>query len=185
MMNEFDYIELAGKTNNTNYGEIKQRIVDEDIIDAMAFMLTTAQDVSESLDKLKKLIFYGKEPVETTMAQDEALEIDHDDILSKLDDPKIIDILHGVLGMYTEAGELIEAIRNHLFKGEELDLVNLSEEIGDCFWYSALIAKSTDKTFEQIQLTNIKKLMKRFPKGFTNEEAKTRDLESERMILEE
>lgn len=184
-MSEFNYMDLAGKTNNTNYAEIKQRIVDEDIIDAMAFMLTTAQDVSGSLDKLKKLIYYGKEPVESVMAQDEALEIKHDDVLSKLDDPKIIDILHGVLGMYTEAGELIEAIRNHLFKGEELDLVNLSEEVGDCFWYSALIAKNTNKTFEQIQMTNIKKLMKRFPNGFTNEEAKTRDLGSERTILEE
>jgi NTP pyrophosphatase (non-canonical NTP hydrolase) len=183
-MKEFDYIELAGKTNNTDYAEIKQRIVDEDIVDAMAFMLTTAQDVSESLDKLKKLIFYGKEPQETVMAGDEALEIDHETVLERLDSPQMIDILHGVLGMYTEAGELIEALRNHLFKGEELDLVNLSEEIGDSFWYGALIARNANKTFEQIQMTNIQKLMKRFPNGYSNEDAKFRDLKSEREILE-
>jgi NTP pyrophosphatase (non-canonical NTP hydrolase) len=185
MSNEFDYIKLAGKTNNTNYPEIKQRIVDEDMVDAMAFLFATSQDISVSMDQLKKLMFYGKDPKEVELASDEVMEIDEEKVLSRLDSPEMIDILHGVIGIYTEAGELIEALRDYVYKGKELDIVNLSEEIGDIFWYSALIAKHAGKSFEDIQVTNIRKLMQRFPNGFSNEDAKIRDLQVEREILEE
>ena len=45
---------------------------------------------------------------------------------------------HAMRGLVTEVGELVDAYKRHLYYGEELDIVNIKEEIGDCFWYIAL-----------------------------------------------
>jgi len=47
-------------------------------------------------------------------------------------------LLHAAMGMVTESGELIDAIKKHLFYGKPVDKVNMKEEIGDVCWYVAL-----------------------------------------------
>ena len=47
-------------------------------------------------------------------------------------------VAHALRGIVTEVGELVDAYKKHLYYGKELDVVNIKEEIGDCFWYIAL-----------------------------------------------
>jgi NTP pyrophosphatase (non-canonical NTP hydrolase) len=42
---------------------------------------------------------------------------------------------HSVLGLKTEAGEALDALKRHVFYGLPLNTVNLAEEIGDLAWY--------------------------------------------------
>lgn len=51
-------------------------------------------------------------------------------------------LLHGCIGLAGEAGELADNVVDWLNLGKELDRVNLSEELGDVFWYSAEICEA-------------------------------------------
>lgn len=46
--------------------------------------------------------------------------------------------IHCGMGSVTEVGELIDAYKRSVFYKKPLDLVNLTEEVGDVFWYIAL-----------------------------------------------
>ncbi len=93
-------------------------------------------------------------------------------------------LLHGGIGLATEAGEFLDALKKHVFYGKELDKVNLREEMGDIFWYCAIIADQLDVDFATVMERNITKLKARYGEKFTEEAATTRDLKTEREILE-
>ena len=92
--------------------------------------------------------------------------------------------LHGAIGVATEAGELLDAVKKALFYGKPVDETNILEECGDILWYMAAIADHYGFTFEQAMERNIAKLKKRYPEKFTEEFAEHRDLTSERKALE-
>ena len=94
------------------------------------------------------------------------------------------DLLHAAMGLTTESGEFMDAIKKHLFYGKPLDKVNLKEEIGDVLWYCALALHSLDSSFEEVMATNIAKLKARYPDKFEESQALNRDLDKERSILE-
>jgi len=100
---------------------------------------------------------------------------------SELVDPRI---MHGVIGISTEAAELLDAVKKSLFYGKPLDLVNLQEEIGDLMYYTFLLIDAVGGDFNQILQTNRNKLAARYKEKFTADEAISRDLDSERTILE-
>jgi len=62
-------------------------------------------------------------------------------------------LLHGMIGMCTEAGELLDALKRHFYYVKEdgtrkdLDEVNLLEEVGDLCWYMAIITDVMDLDF--------------------------------------
>jgi NTP pyrophosphatase (non-canonical NTP hydrolase) len=93
-------------------------------------------------------------------------------------------IEHAVMGIVSEAGELMDAVKKTKIYGKELDKVNLMEEAGDIMWYLAVLADELDITFEEIWEKNINKLQKRYPEKFSIDKALDRDLEGERKILE-
>jgi NTP pyrophosphatase (non-canonical NTP hydrolase) len=99
-------------------------------------------------------------------------------------DEKNIRLLHALMGLTTEAGESLDALKKHLFYGKPLDEVNLKEEMGDLFWYLAIMADTLGVSFEEIQERNIEKLKARYGEKFTDEKAINRNLETERSILE-
>ncbi|MEM7646918.1 MAG: nucleoside triphosphate pyrophosphohydrolase family protein, partial [Pseudomonadota bacterium] len=66
-------------------------------------------------------------------------------------------LLHGGIGLATEAGEFLDALKKHVFYGKELDRVNLREEMGDIFWYCAVIADELDVDFKDVMEKNITK----------------------------
>lgn len=99
-------------------------------------------------------------------------------------DPQIARLIHGMIGVCTEAGELQDQVKKHLIYGKRLDMTNVMEEIGDVLWYCALTLDAAGFTFEECMRTNIDKLRKRFPDKFTQEQALNRDLDAERKALE-
>jgi NTP pyrophosphatase (non-canonical NTP hydrolase) len=99
-------------------------------------------------------------------------------------DGAIMDDLHMVLGMQTEAAEIADVYKKHIAYKKELDLVNVKEEIGDLMWYIANMCNMHGWDLREILDTNIAKLEARYPEKFTEEQAINRDLVTERQILE-
>jgi NTP pyrophosphatase (non-canonical NTP hydrolase) len=97
---------------------------------------------------------------------------------------KILDELHMVLGMQTEAAEISDVFKKNIAYNKDIDYVNVKEEIGDLMWYVANICNINGWDLRDILATNIKKLEARYPEKFTNEKAVSRNLEIEREILE-
>ncbi|MCR9204168.1 MAG: nucleoside triphosphate pyrophosphohydrolase family protein [Halobacteriovoraceae bacterium] len=94
-------------------------------------------------------------------------------------------LLHAGIGMATEAGEFLDALKKHIFYGKDLDRVNLKEELGDLFWYMAIACDELDIEFEPIMERNIEKLRARYGEKFSEVRADKRDLKKERVILEQ
>jgi len=94
-------------------------------------------------------------------------------------------MLHHVLGLGTEAGEVQDAFKRHIFYGTPLDRVNIIEECGDVLWYLSGLLDAVDSNMAEAMTKNIAKLRSRFPGKFNNEAAQVRDLPAERAVLEE
>lgn len=94
------------------------------------------------------------------------------------------DLLHGGMGVATEAGELLDVVKKQHAYGKEIDLVNLREEIGDVLWYLALLCRATGTTLDQVAYRNIDKLRTRYPHKFSQAHALNRNLGAERASLE-
>lgn len=88
-------------------------------------------------------------------------------------------LLHGGIGISTEAGELLDNIKKHLFYKRPLDLVNMKEEAGDIFWYMAIVCDTCGWSFDEIMERNIEKLKVRYPDKFSVEKAIERNVELE------
>jgi len=109
---------------------------------------------------------------------------DFDAISSRLKDKRALRLLHGSCGIATEAGELLDALKKHIFYGREIDTVNIVEEIGDLMWYSAIILDELGVAFEDVMEKNINKLKARYGEKFSETSATVRNLDKERKILE-
>lgn len=103
--------------------------------------------------------------------------------MSKCETP-LLDDLHMVLGMQTEAAEIADVYKKNIAYGKPLDEVNIKEELGDLMWYVANLCTLNGWDLGEILQTNIDKLEIRYPEKFSNENALNRDLEKERGILE-
>lgn len=93
-------------------------------------------------------------------------------------------LIHYVLGVGTEAGELQDALKKSLIYGKELDKTNLVEEAGDILWYLSRLLSALGSSFEEAMYKNNAKLKARFGEKFTEFAALNRNLELEREILE-
>ncbi len=108
----------------------------------------------------------------------------YEKIHDRLSSEKSIDLIHAIMGLSTEVGELIDNVKKHIFYGKELDVVNIKEEGGDVCWYLSLLLKTLDINFEDMLKTNHDKLRARYGDKFSEERAINRDLGTEREILE-
>jgi len=93
-------------------------------------------------------------------------------------------LLHAALGLASEAGELADQIKGHVFYGKKLDGVNVEEEIGDLFWYLAVLFDELGANSVDVMAKNIAKLKARYGEKFSEESAVNRNLETERKVLE-
>jgi hypothetical protein len=115
----------------------------------------------------------------------------YEEILNRVGNPEIIRLLHAFMGLSTEVGEIVDALKKHIFYGKSLDLINLAEEFGDCDWYKAigvdalskLLNREPEDLEKMIKQINIEKLQKRYPEKFSEENANNRNLDAERDIL--
>lgn len=93
-------------------------------------------------------------------------------------------VMHGAMGMVTEAGELMDMLKKHVIYGKPFDPVNVLEEAGDKMWYAAIVLHACGFGFEEALERNIAKLRARYGDKFSEERALTRDLDAERATLE-
>lgn len=120
---------------------------------------------------------YIKDAIKTESRDFEAMN-------SRLTDDGLKRLLHAGIGLSTEAGEFLDALKKHIFYGKDLDRVNLKEEMGDLFWYLAIACDELDVDFEPLMQRNIEKLKARYGEKFSEAKAEQRDLGLEREILE-
>lgn len=85
------------------------------------------------------------------------------------------DLLHMVIGVAGEAGELLDAIKKHTMYDKPLDIVNVVEELGDIEFYLEGIRQALKLSRDYILITNTQKLQKRYASGkFSNQQAQDR-----------
>lgn len=78
-------------------------------------------------------------------------------------------LINGVMGLCGESGEAIDIVKKHIYQGHELDREHLIEELGDIAWYLAEAAFALGVDLDDVLSSNIKKLNKRYPDGFSKE----------------
>lgn len=161
--------------------------------------------VAEVSNQTKRAMFY-KKPVDKLVLE-EALGIvinSAHKLLSALADGSLADhrgvpplqfahlnkrVLHGVLGLSSETGEIAEALVEAWDDEAPLDRVNVSEECGDHTWYLGIIMDEIGVDFPVVfQQNNTKLLDKkagRYQRGaFDVDGAIKRNLAAERDLLE-
>jgi NTP pyrophosphatase (non-canonical NTP hydrolase) len=88
-------------------------------------------------------------------------------VLSTGDDFK--DLLHWVLGLNGEAGEVAEKLKKIIRDKNgvitEEDKIEMAKEIGDVLWYLAVFAHDLGVPLDQIAKQNIDKLQSRKARG--------------------
>jgi NTP pyrophosphatase (non-canonical NTP hydrolase) len=84
-------------------------------------------------------------------------------------------VLHMLLGLAGEVGELIDGLKKYTIYGKALDRDNLREELGDIEFYLAGIRNVFEIRREDILAANMKKLITRYSSGsYSNAEAVAR-----------
>lgn len=76
-----------------------------------------------------------------------------------------IDLIHSVLGIAGEAGELVDAIKKNAIYNKELDIANVIEELGDLEFYMEQLRQRLGITREETIQGNLDKLNKRYSAG--------------------
>jgi NTP pyrophosphatase (non-canonical NTP hydrolase) len=80
-------------------------------------------------------------------------------------DDEFKDMMHWVLGLNGEAGEVAEKLKKIIRdkNGEisETDKQELAKELGDVLWYLAVFAHDLGMSFDEIAATNLQKLADR------------------------
>ena len=168
--------------------------------EGLHLLLEASIKMAKIADSAKKTMFYGKtlnkglfgntiqdlillleEMYEKVESGDNGIER-KDAFLNSRWEPNLR-ITHGAIGMFTEAGEVLEAVVKQMNSGN-LDMVNVAEELGDSDWYKAIIHDETGISEETVRGKVIAKLKSRYGEKFSNEAALNRDLFEERKVLE-
>ena len=106
------------------------------------------------------------------------------ELIHRLTNPLVIELLHATLGMVTEAAELADMLKKHIYANKPLDLVNVAEEAGDELWYVAKAIRALRSDMADIMTMNLDKLRLRYPDKFSEQHSAERDVEAERAFLE-
>lgn len=95
--------------------------------------------------------------------------------------------IHSLLGILSEAGEIADALKRHIFYGQPLNFTNVVEEVGDFLWYLAIMLDSCGvKDITKCMEANIEKLRSRYPDKFTEYDALegNRNRDKEAVVIE-
>lgn len=75
------------------------------------------------------------------------------------------DMIHMMMGITGEAGELMDAIKKHTIYGKPLDLENVIEELGDLEFYMAGLRQILSIKRDHVLESNFLKLKQRYKSG--------------------
>lgn len=185
---EQNFTQLALRTESRP--ESLQNLSKQEVLELLGVMIAAGA----AIDTAKRAIFYGKpldkEKIcsELSMLRAKTIDLlclieDGDATLTGEHHAPNLRLLHATLGIFGEAGELAEALEKQMKTGE-LDMVNVSEELGDVDWYKQIGHDETGVSEVDVRAKIIAKLQKRYPEKFTSEAAHNRDLAAERAALE-
>ncbi len=83
-------------------------------------------------------------------------------------------LMDAAAGLSEEAGEVLGLVRKHLFMEHPLDRERVTRELGDALWCLAAVATSLGFTLDDIASTNVDKLRRRYPEGYSDEASRAR-----------
>lgn len=159
--------------------------------DAMMDFIVAAR----KLDRIKRLSFYAKKPGaaydEKNMKELQRLTLMIESIKGiPMGDLRVDrDIQHAIIGISTEAGEMVELMVEAMHKRDgSFDFQGFFEEEGDSHWYHAL-GRSAARRLGQFQFTlrnvlmgNLRKLLERYKQG-PQASGGERDLSAEKKAM--
>jgi len=79
-----------------------------------------------------------------------------------------------LLGLPEECGEVLGVIKKAEFHGRPADRDAIRKELGDVLWYVATIAHWYGFDLGDVASTNVEKLRRRYPDGFSVEASRNR-----------
>ena len=82
-----------------------------------------------------------------------------------------VQLLHSVIGIASEAGELLDILKKQFVYNIPADREHVVEELGDVLHYMMYLLIRFDCTIEELMLSNVAKLRQRYPDGFSNKDA--------------
>ncbi|WII71740.1 nucleoside triphosphate pyrophosphohydrolase family protein [Bdellovibrio sp. 22V] len=75
------------------------------------------------------------------------------------------ELLHAVVGIGGEAGELLDCVKKHVYYDKPLDVKNILEEAGDVLFYLKAMLMLIGMDITDVEAYNFKKLSARYPDG--------------------
>lgn len=128
------------------------------------------------------------DPLMLAMADRLGAECDHRDMVKKLaksgEDilksltPEKCHLIHMAIGIAGEAGEILDAVKCHVFYNKELDLKNIDEELGDSEFYMEGLRQGVNMDRITTLVNNMNKLLKgskaRYKAGYSDKAAQER-----------
>lgn len=110
--------------------------------------------------------------VTARMADQEKIRLRHISLLQGPNGLALTMLENGVRGLADEIGELNNILKKHIEYGQGLDLLNLIEELGDCYWRLEQCCQAERLSVADIMAANDAKLEKRYPlKKYSDERA--------------
>jgi NTP pyrophosphatase (non-canonical NTP hydrolase) len=83
-------------------------------------------------------------------------------------------LVWNAIGLAGEAGEVADAIKKAVCHQHGVDRDLLIKELGDVLWYVAALCTKLDVTMSEVMDRNIRKLMERYPEGYSSDASKAR-----------
>lgn len=125
---------------------------------------------AERIDKVKKYAIYNKADSEAAgWSKLGVSDYEHLKIT-----PQQAELLHAAIGLAGEAGELLDAVRKHIFDGQPLDEDNVIEELGDLCFYLEAACQAIKIKRDDIEEINMAKLFERYKDGYSDKQAQDR-----------
>lgn len=172
---EYDYMGEADKTCSIVWNP--QFVHKDDFMRNLNNVVQTA----EVINLFKKLLFRGKTPDDLDLSMP-GYQRSLAPYLERATEEQT-NIIHGIIGVITETGELAELLVAFM-EGREFDRVHLLEEGGDVSWYIVRVLRGIKATMRTMHVANIDKLHGRHGEAFDVFRDANRNLAVERDRLE-
>jgi len=97
---------------------------------------------------------------------------------NQLETKSVARLLHSLIGMTTEIGELMTILKNYMIYKRPIDWIKFKDELGDLLFYLTMSVDEVSSYDELINI-NMAKLKTRYSDGFSYNQANNRDKEKE------
>jgi hypothetical protein len=183
-----EYQHKAIRTENRDYEGVKLRLHGDSLRQLLGNLKTLVATAKE-LDVSKKQLFYGKDVDFSCLTGEDVSDREIATAKVNLVTDRTLRLLHSILGLCTESGELAEMLLKTLddvgserlapgeFDKPIIEGMDWIKEFGDVAWYLAQGTDAIPAPLDQVLTVNVEKLQRRYPDKFTEGLAKGHDSE--------